>query len=218
MTIHHHPDDSTLVSHAAGAMHAAMGLVIDCHLQYCLQCRKRVEQGEQLGAAMLERIEPVALSAGARESILARVAELPILETVAERDPSGWEEVAGERLPVRLRELLNGDFDAIRWRAMAPGIHQAAAAVSGARLLRIAPGTSMPLHGHAGSELTMVLRGSYCDEIGRFRAGDVADLDPEIQHQPIADTDQHCICLIATDAPLRFRGLIPRLLQPFFGL
>lgn len=76
----------------------------------------------------------------------------------------------------------------------------------------------MPSHGHTGSELTMVLRGSYTDELGRFCAGDVADLDPDVQHQPVADTDEHCICLIATDAPLRFNGLVPRLLQPFFQI
>ena len=66
MTIHHHPDDSTLASRAAGAMRPAMELIVDCHLQYCPQCRERVAHGERLGAAMLEEIAPVPLAVGAR--------------------------------------------------------------------------------------------------------------------------------------------------------
>ena len=38
---------------------------------------------------------------------------------------------------------------------MAPGIRQSAIGAGGARLLWIAPGTSMPLHGHSGGELTL---------------------------------------------------------------
>ena len=40
----------------------------------------------------------------------------------------------------------------------------------------------------------------------------------DTNHQPIADSHRDCICLIATDAPLRFTGLMGRLMQPFIGL
>ena len=86
------------------------------------------------------------------------------------------------------------------------------------RLLRIQPGVSVPHHTHKGNELTMILRGSYSDEMGRFSQGDVADLDDDIRHQPIVDTDEECICLIATEAPLQFTGIMGRLAQPFIGL
>ena len=86
------------------------------------------------------------------------------------------------------------------------------------RLLRIKPGVSVPHHTHKGNELTMILRGSYSDDIGRFCKGDVADLDDQVKHQPIVDTEQECICLIATDAPLQFTGFMGRLAQPFIGL
>ena len=86
------------------------------------------------------------------------------------------------------------------------------------RLLRIQPGVSVPHHTHSGNELTLILRGSYSDEIGRFQVGDVADLDDQLEHQPIVDTREECICLIATDAPLKFSGLMGKLVQPFIGL
>ena len=65
--------------------------------------------------------------------------------------------------------------------------------------------------------MTLVLHGSFADEVGRFQSGDLADLDPSIQHQPVADTDAHCVCLIATDARLRFTGVLRRMLQPLVG-
>ena len=86
------------------------------------------------------------------------------------------------------------------------------------RLFKIAPGMAIPLHTHNGNEMTLILKGSYSDELGRFKAGDVADLDNDTDHQPIADTQEDCICLIATEAPLKFKGLLPRLMQPFIGL
>ena len=156
------------------------------------------------------------MSSAATQALLELIEHTPIEAPSAAEDGPDWD--GPGPLPEPLRGVLAGDFDSIRWQPMAPGIRQAAVGTPGARLLRIAPGTSMPMHGHTGSELTLVLRGSYCDEIGRFRSGDIADLDPAVEHQPIADTDQPCICLIASDAPLKFRGFIPRMLQPFFGL
>ena len=55
------------------------------------------------------------------------------------------------------------------------------------RLLKVAPGHGIPEHGHGGAELTLVLRGSFHDETGRYARGDVADLDETVEHQPVAD-------------------------------
>jgi putative transcriptional regulator len=86
------------------------------------------------------------------------------------------------------------------------------------RLFYIAPGTTIPRHTHGGSELTLVLSGSFMDEIGHFQSGDLADLDDSVCHKPVADTDQPCICLIATDERLRFSGVLGRMLRPFIGI
>ena len=67
-------------------------------------------------------------------------------------------------------------------------------------------------------ELTVVLSGHFADELGRYGPGDLAEVDGDTNHQPIADSHRDCICLIATDAPLRFTGLMGRLMQPFIGL
>ena len=87
-----------------------------------------------------------------------------------------------------------------------------------ARLLYIPAGQSIPDHGHRGTELTLVLQGAFRDEDGRFGPGDLEIADEALEHTPIAEAGEDCICLAATDAPLRFRGLLPRMLQPVFRI
>ena len=76
----------------------------------------------------------------------------------------------------------------------------------------------MPDHGHRGTELTLVLQGAFRDEVDRFGPGDLEIATDELEHTPVAEEGAPCICLAATDAPLRFRGLMPRLLQPLFRI
>jgi putative transcriptional regulator len=76
----------------------------------------------------------------------------------------------------------------------------------------------VPDHGHNGLELTLVLQGAFRDETGRFGVGDVEVADDDLEHTPIAEEGDPCICLAATDANLRFRALVPRLLQPLFRI
>ncbi len=119
------------------------------------------------------------------------------------------------------RPWLPDGLDGVRWRGVVPGVRQfplsGVASERGAvRLLAIAPGTTLPHHGHQGSELTLVLRGSYADEIGRFGPGDLADLDPDVQHQPIADTA--ALHLHRRDRrAARFGNLLGRVVQPLLG-
>ena len=86
------------------------------------------------------------------------------------------------------------------------------------RLLQIPAGAAMPDHGHCGTELTLVLKGAFRDDDGHFGRGDIEIANEDLHHTPIAEDGEDCICLAATDAPLRFRGLIPRIVQPFVGI
>ncbi|MBO6932531.1 MAG: cupin domain-containing protein, partial [Roseibium sp.] len=65
---------------------------------------------------------------------------------------------------------------------------------------------------------TLVLSGAYRDELGRFGPGDIADLDEHVEHQPRVEAGAPCICIVATEAPTRFKNLISRLLQPLVGI
>jgi putative transcriptional regulator len=225
--IEHHPNQETLLSYAAGALPAGLALVVGCHLQYCPECRVSVNAGEVLGAGLMVALTPKALSARARTNILEQLdtnlSESKRAEKLCEpEDKANSNASAPETIPRLLHRFLQEDsFDALPWkRTIAPGLKQIILSCDegDVRLLRIAAGKRMPVHSHRGSELTMILRGGYSDSVGKFNAGDVADLDASVEHQPVADSDEDCICLAGMDAPLAFRGWLARLIQPIVGM
>lgn len=213
MRTNHHPDDATLLSYAAGSLPESFEILVGCHLRFCEHCRSRIHMAETIGVALMERTPAPPVSSSARDAFMAQLDDdtPSVDDSITEQRP--------HRFPAALTQFLEEGDHALAWKRLVPGIQQIMLPCDdgGLRLLKIAPGVSIPLHTHAGSELTLILQGSYSDEMGRFCRGDVADLDPEVEHQPITDRAEACICLVATDAPLKFKGFLPKLLQPFTG-
>jgi len=87
-----------------------------------------------------------------------------------------------------------------------------------ARLLYIPGGVAVPDHGHRGMELTLVLQGAFADSTARFARGDIEIADEALEHTPVAEAGAPCICLAATDAPLRFKTMLPRIAQSVFRI
>ena len=87
-----------------------------------------------------------------------------------------------------------------------------------ARLLRIPAGRPVSVHSHKGLELTLVLCGAFSDSTGHYGVGDFQEANEELQHQPHAAPEGDCICLVVTDAPLRFKSFAARLAQPFLKI
>jgi putative transcriptional regulator len=126
-------------------------------------------------------------------------------------------------VPAPLRPYLPNGLEGVRWKWTGPGVATADLAwsenhKSRLMLLRVAGGRRVPEHGHGGQELTLILQGAYRDRFGVFAVGDIADHNEEVEHQPIAEPGEDCICLVAVDSKLTFRGRLMRALQPLFGL
>jgi putative transcriptional regulator len=213
MTITHHLDDATLMSFAAGALPGALSAVAAAHVAMCARCRHEVAGLERVGGALLAELSPAALDRAEPSASNAA-----ILVKSTGRGNAGMPD--GD-VPRPLARLLKGDLDAVRWRWLGFGVWHHRLPLTGGGglgLLKVAPGRAVPEHTHGGGELTLVLRGAFHDATGRYRPGDVADLDETIEHKPIADPGPECICLVASERPARFRGLMARLLQPLHGL
>jgi len=230
MSVHHHLSDITLGAFTAGTLIESISVVVVSHISICPDCRKRREQLEDIGGIQLQNAEPEVMSPDALQKAMIKLGhqELPLaFDPVNDSVPSfsgGSASREGiSEIPKPLRAYVPHRLKDLEWKSMAPGIKYFAieglnTAGGTLSLLKIAPGVNIPEHGHQGIELTQVLKGSFSDEIGRFNVGDIADLDGGIEHQPIADTDEACVCLIATEAPLKFTGLMPRLVQYFSGM
>ena len=83
------------------------------------------------------------------------------------------------------------------------------------RLLWIRASAAEPRHTHEGVELTLVLKGGFHDAHGHYRCGDVEGADKDVDHRPVADDDEDCLCLAVTDALLQLTSPLGRLINPF---
>ena len=218
MNIRHHLSDAVLMAYAAGDLPEAFGLVVATHVSLCDECRARSETYDALGGAVIETgapDAPVQMALGSLEACLARIDGLPQANARAQRRGEGI-------IPAPLVDYIGGGLSAVKWRPLGLGARQAILKTSdtgaSVRLLSIPGGVAMPDHSHSGVEMTLVLQGAFRDEQERFGPGDVEVADDAVLHTPVAEPGQVCICLAATQGPLRFQSLLPRLAQGFFRI
>lgn len=216
MTITHHPDISTLMAFSAGTLDEPYAAVIATHLAMSEGGRESVRHMNVIGGALLEDEQPAAMSGGALSRLMGSLGGEPIEVVRRGADAPG-------DVPLPLRTYLPGGLKSVKWRWTGPGVATADLAwgrdgKSRLMLLRVAAGRPVPEHGHGGQELTLILQGAYRDRFGIFATGDIADHDEDVEHQPIAEPGDDCICLVAVDAKLTFQGRLMRALQPLFGI
>lgn len=212
----HHPTDALLMDYAAGTLPEAFSLVLATHVSMCDECRARLAAFESLGGGLIEEMAAPPAGDAGFDAMLARILSAPEPAAPAPR-PIRRRGV----LPGPVQDYVGGDLDAVRWRPVGMGVRQAILrtdSAASARLLYIPAGCAVPDHGHRGVELTLVLQGAFRDDDGRFGKGDMEVATEALEHTPVAEAGEDCICLAATDAPLRFRSLLPRLAQPFMRI
>lgn len=220
MNVKHHLDDATIMSFAAGVLPAPISLVVSAHLGFCETCREKVRNAELIGSTVLEHSEPAEMSPGALNNVLERLdagtSSEPIVAVNIRRDED-------DVFPAQVRKVLGVPVSEIKWRSVARGvqIHQVDLGDEHQGklfLMRIASGKALPVHSHGGMELTLVLSGSYTDRFGTYGRGDIADLDEDVEHQPVVDKGEDCICIVASEHPAKFKGILPKIFQPFVGI
>jgi putative transcriptional regulator len=170
---------------------------------------------EAVGGALLDELPPTPLAPGALQRVTERLggdAGGPARAPEAQRTSAYHAEAAA--VPLGLRDAR------LRW--LAPGLRHAVllrGPTDGTlRLLRVRPGTALPRHAHRGTELTLVLEGAFSDETGRYGPGDLAEVEGETSHRPVAEQGADCVCLIATEGRLRFGGLLGTLFGAAAGV
>ncbi|MCF6444855.1 ChrR family anti-sigma-E factor [Nereida sp. MMG025] len=215
MDIKHHLTDDVLVEYSAGTLPEAFSLVVATHISMCPTCRARMEEFDALGGTVVEEMDAMPMSDGSFEATMKRIANQP-------KDAIKMDAPTKRGLfPKPLQDYVGGDLDAVKWRPVGMGVKQAILKTSkdaSVRLLYIPTGSAMPDHSHNGMEMTLVLQGAFEDEADHFGAGDVELADEDLNHTPVAVGPLDCICLAASDAPLKFNSLLPKVMQPFFRI
>lgn len=212
----HHPDEDVLLEYATGKASQATSVMVATHLALCPACRAEVRRLEALGGILMEAERPVAMSSGALSAVLSR---LDVAEEIVEGPVDACDAETRKLIPQPLRGYLGTGLDSLPWRTRGIGIREAALDFGDpsirTSLVRIAPGCSVLGHTHGDIETTMVLKGAFNDTTGRYARGDVAVATADLDHAPVAEADEECICLIIVEGGLKFTGPLSRLMNPF---
>lgn len=217
----HRLGDEWLMAYAAGSLSEGQSLIVASHLSYLGDAAERLAMAEAAGGAMMERLAPDTMSPDALAKTLAL---LDAPEAEARPAPRAAAAAAnGDPLPPPLRAWLGKSVDELRWTPLGPGMKKINLWRGGPNdqrlwMLRAKAGVDIPMHGHSGTELVLILKGSLEDPHGVFHAGDIEECDTETTHSLRTGEDEECICLALTEGPTRFKGWIAKLLQPFIGL
>ena len=210
-SINHHPTDETLASYIRGSLDEGRRVLVAAHVELCASCAGVVAASDHIAGSVLEAADPQPLHSDALQRALARI------ETISVPSPQTSPPNAAAH-PFGLAAIAG--YDLGPWRWIGPGVHWRSVSVPadhGARvfMLKAAPGTSLPHHTHTGTELTLILKGAYAHEGGNFGAGDFEEADGSVDHQPVVEPGEECICLVAMEGQLRLLGLLGRIMQPF---
>jgi putative transcriptional regulator len=206
---YYRPIDALLAGYCAGALDRLTHSLVASHLLLKPDNRAFVAALEGLAAQEVEHLAPVPLPS--RDQKLAAIFGSSDTMRIAP---------GSSTLPAPLMRLIGTDVSDLKWRSKLPGVREYRVAESGrgeASLLWVRGGRRMPAHTHEGSELTLVLKGGFSDTTGHYCRGDIAIAEDDLDHKPMTNDREDCLCFIVTDAPLHLTGPVGRILDRFFG-
>lgn len=230
-----HPAEDLLAGFANGSLSAGMNVVISAHVEQCAHCRKRTSELE--AKATLDWLQSTdSLHANGDDTgnnvnssdrsdpantipnfshMVADITSQPQLRDVESEDDSVAEIHMLDhsvRLPKVLAKVAS---EGLVWKKLAGGINQASVTLDDqtqCEFLYMKPGSQVPVHKHQGTEVTLVLDGSFSDEMGKYQKSDFVVRDKSHTHQPASD--EGCLCFAVLDSPLTFTSGLARLLNP----
>lgn len=233
--ISYHPDSRFLTDFAAANLPMSEAVCVSAHLEFCGKCRAHVQQLADIGGHMLARLQPRVVEEDSFERLMSRIGDgdgaqqtadavlpaaqesLVLAEEVSSR--AGLAPTRGVFLPRALRRLSAGGLHNLSWVQLGNALRVAPVRISGdardTAIYDIKAGGRMPEHEHRGEEITVLLKGSFSDAEGSYSRGDFVVRNAGEAHQPMATQDTDCICLVSLERPVRPRGWLYRLLEPY---
>ncbi|MET0545448.1 MAG: cupin domain-containing protein [Caulobacterales bacterium] len=180
-----------------------------------------VMEADVLGGLFLESETPAPMRADALEQVMLEIEALE--DDVDQSDIHDSAYAASKHLdeiltlPAPLRHAALDAMHNQRWRFGGLGLSRLRVAEEDgmtAELMRIEPGRSAPRHTHTGKEFTLVLQGSFEDELGAYGPGAICQRGPDDVHRPHAGRGEICYALVVCEGGLIFKdalGVLQRL-------
>jgi len=222
--IKHHPNSAILQDFVDGNLADSVSLIVASHVELCEHCQKQVSMLTAQAADLAFESDSLELKLSDSEMYAFLVDDgefdFDAINQIT-ADLSQAVEVAVEAqqetvynttftIPRALNSVVRKD-----WMNLGK--------ISRARLdfddeshhtslLHIDKDGQVPCHTHKGFEITLLLEGSFEDEMGVYNKGDFIWLDGEHTHQPA--TKEGCVCLTVSSDALYFTKGVSQLFNP----
>lgn len=211
-----HPSKEIISAFAKGELSTGMSVALSAHIDLCEACHSLTSEME---AKAIASWQPVANEAPVTEftSVMSSIVNQPQRKSQQSGGPSSVREIHMLNHSVLLpRVLAKAASKGLAWKKLSGGINQALVKLDNetqCEFIYMTPGSQVPVHKHQGSEVTLVLDGSFSDELGHYRASDFVVRAKEHLHRPASE--EGCLCFAVLDSPLTFTEGLARLMNPF---
>ena len=219
--IKHHPNEAILKDFVDGTLADSVSLIVSSHVELCEHCQEQVRQltaeaatnvfDEQQAASNdvtnsfldddidfdFDAVEQITADLSQAVEVEPKVEQVTVSDTTF-TIPRALNSIARKdwmNLGKISRARLDFEDDA----------HHTS-------LLHIDKDGQVPCHTHKGFEITLLLEGSFEDEMGVYNKGDFIRLDGNHTHQP--ETKEGCVCLTVSSDALYFTKGVSQLFNP----
>ncbi len=215
-----HPSTGLLNQFVQGELTTGTSVIVSAHMELCKSCRGKAKDLQALAVSAWVDPSISAQPDESRESSFSTIIESIVKAPQVKSEPvEELLEVDFEVMNASIglpRVLAKAAAEGLKWQRAPGGISEANLFLDDetqCEFIYMAPGSRAPVHTHVGSETTLILHGSFRDDLGEYRKSDFVVRDSQHQHQPA--TEDGCLCFAVLDGPLKFTQGIARLLNPY---
>jgi putative transcriptional regulator len=213
-----HPSTELLNRFVQGELVTGKSVVVSAHMELCESCSAKAKELQAL--AVSSWVDPGSTLQSDQSSeadystMVAGIVKSPQIKS---QQIEALVEVDIDILnhSIKLPKVLaKAASQGLKWKKVAGGISEANLFLDNETLcefIYMAPGCQVPVHTHQGSESTLVLDGSFEDELGEYKTSDFIIRDAQHNHQP--RSKEGCLCFAVLDSPLKFTEGFARLMN-----
>ena len=213
-----HPSTELLNRFVQGELVTGKSVVVSAHMELCESCSAKAKELQAL--AVSSWVDPGSTLQSDQSSeadystMVAGIVKSPQIKS---QQIDALVEVDLDILnrSIKLPKVLaKAASQGLKWKKVAGGISEAQLFLDNETLcefIYMAPGCQVPVHTHQGSESTLVLDGSFEDELGEYKTSDFIIRDAQHNHQP--RSKEGCLCFSVLDSPLTFTAGLARLMN-----
>lgn len=215
-----HPSTGMLNQFVQGELATGPSVIVSAHMELCKSCGEKAKELQAFAVSAWVDPSLSTESATPSEAAYSTMMESIVKSPQVKSEPvADLHEVEFEVMNTSIslpRVLAKAAGEGLKWQRAPGGISEANLFLDDetqCEFIYMAPGSRAPAHTHSGSETTLILHGSFFDDMGEYKKSDFIVRDTQHQHQPA--TEEGCLCFAVLDSPLKFTKGLARLLNPY---